>query len=147
MNISKEFLYLFMEVNKINMNMYYKAIKSNLSFNDAINSFKNGNIIRLGYSIFDPKDMNIYNTKFSIDQITSNKWEVVDIDHDMEDKLADVRDMMNDINLDIDDRFYHEDKMDISSYWDLFNDQFVIGDDNLKYEFMKYYVYDFSRNF
>ena len=127
--------------------MYYKAIKSNLSFNDAINSFKNGNIIRLGHSIFDPKDMNIYNTKFSIDQITSNKWEVVDIDHDMEDKLADVRDMMNDINLDIDDRFYHEDKMDISSYWDLFNDQFVIGDDNLQYEFMKYYVYDFSRNF
>ena len=43
--------------------------------------------------------------------------------------------------------FYHEDKMDISSYWDLFNDQFVIGDDNLQYEFMKYYVYDFSRNF
>lgn len=129
------------------MNMYYKAIKSNLSFNDAIDSFNNGNIIRLGNSIFDPKDMNIYNTKFSIDQITSNKWEVVDIDHDMEDKLADVRDMMNDINLDIDDRFYHEDKMDISSYWDLFNDQFVIGDDNLQYEFMKYYVYDFSRNF
>ena len=101
--------------------MYYKAIKSNLSFNDAIDSFNNGNIIRLGNSIFDPKDMNIYNTKFSIDQITSNKWEVVDIDHDMEDKLVDVIDMMNDINLDIDDRFYREDKMDISSYWDLFN--------------------------
>lgn len=127
--------------------MYYKAIKSNLSFNDAINSFKDGNIIRLGNSIFDPKDMNIYNTKFSIDQITSNKWEVVDIDHGMESKLAEVRDMMNDINLDIDNRFYHEEKMDISSYWDLFNDQFVIGDDNLQYEFMKYYIYDFSRNF
>ena len=127
--------------------MYYKAIKSNLSFNDAINSLKDGNIIRLGNSIFDPKDMNIYNTKFSIDQITSNKWEVVDIDHGMESKLAEVRDMMNDINLDIDSRFYHEEKMDISSYWDLFNDQFVIGDDNLQYEFMKYYIYDFSRNF
>ena len=87
------------------MNMYYKAIKSNLSFTDAINSFKDGNIIRLGYSIFDPKDMNIYNTKFSIDQITSNKWEVVDIDHGMEDKLAEVRDMMDDNNLDIDSRF------------------------------------------
>ena len=135
-----------MEV-KTNINMYYKAIKSNLSFNDAINSFKNGNIIRLGYSIFDPKDMNIYNTKFSIDQITSNKWEVVDIDHGMEDKLAEVRDMMDDINLDIDSRFYHEEKMDISSYWNLFEDQFVIGNDNLQYEFMKYYVYDFSRNF
>ena len=127
--------------------MYYKAIKSNLSFNDAINSFKDGNIIRLGHSIFDPKDMNIYNTKFSIDQITSNKWEVVDIDHGMEDKLAEVRDMMHDINLDIDDRFYHEEKFDISSYWNLFDDQFVIGDENLQYEFIKYYVYDFCRNF
>lgn len=127
--------------------MYYKAIKSNLSFTDAINSFKDGNIIRLGYSIFDPKDMNNYNTKFSIDQITSNKWEVVDIDHDMVDKLDEVRDMMHDINLDIDDRFYHEEKLDISSYWNLFDDQFVIGDENLQYEFIKYYVYDFSRNF
>ena len=127
--------------------MYYKAIKSNLSFNDAINSFKDGNIIRLGYSIFDPKDMNIYNTKFSIDQITSNKWEVVDIDHDMVDKLDEVRDMMHDINLDIDSRFYHEEKMDISSYWNLFDDQFVTGNDRLQYEFMKYYIYDFCRNF
>ena len=129
------------------MNMYYKAIKSNLSFTDAINSFKDGNIIRLGNSLFDPKDMNIYNTKFSIDQITSNKWEVVDIDHDMVDKLDEVRDMMHDINLDIDSRFYHEEKMGISSYWNLFEDQFVIGNDNLQYEFMKYYVYDFCRNF
>lgn len=129
------------------MNMYYKAIKSNISFTDAINSFKNGNIIRLGYSIFDPKDMNIYNTKFSIDQITSNKWEVIDIDHDMGDKLDEVRDMMHDINLDIDNRFYHEEKMDISSYWNLFDDQFVTGNDRLQYEFMKYYVYDFCKNF
>ena len=78
--------------------MYYKAVKSNLSFNDAINSFKNGNIIRLGYNVFDPKDMNIDNVKFSIDQIISSKWEVVDIDHDMMGKLYEVRDMMNDIN-------------------------------------------------
>ena len=125
--------------------MYYKAIKSNLSFTDAINSFKDGNIIRLGYSIFDPKDMNIYNTKFSIDQITSNKWEVVDIDHDMVDKLDEVRDMMHDINLDIDSRFYHEEKMDISSYWNLFENQFIMGDDNLQYELIKFYVNNYKK--
>ena len=125
--------------------MYYKAVKSNLSFNDAINSFKNGNIIRLGYNVFDPKDMNIDNVKFSIDQIISNKWEVVDIDHDMMYKLYEVQDMMNDINLDIDSRFYHEEKMDISSYWNLFENQFIMGDDNLQYELIKFYVNNYKK--
>ena len=125
--------------------MYYKAVKSNLSFNDAINSFKDGNIIRLGYSIFDPKNMNIYNTKFSIDQIISSKWEVVDIDHDMMYKLYEVQDMMNDINLDIDSRFYNEEKMDISSYWNLFENQFIMGDYNLQYELMKFYVNNYKK--
>ena len=127
------------------MNMYYKAVKSNLSFNDAINSFKNGNIIRLGYNVFDPKDMNIDNVKFSIDQIISSKWEVVDIDHDMMGKLYEVRDMMNDINLDIDSRFYHEEKMDISSYWNLFENQFIMGNDNLQYELIKFYVNNYKK--
>ena len=127
------------------MNMYYKAVKSNLSFNDAINSFKDGNIIRLGYNIFDPKDMNIDNIKFSIDQVMSSKWEVVDIDHDIMDKLDEVRDMMNDINLYIDSRFYNEEKMDISSYWNLFENQFIIGDDNLQYELIKFYVNNYKK--
>ena len=127
------------------MNMYYKAVKSNLSFNDAINSFKNGNIIRLGYNVFDPKDMNIDNVKFSIDQIISSKWEVVDIDHDRMGKLYEVQDMMNDINLDIDSRFYNEEKIDISSYWNLFENQFIMGDDNLQYELMKFYVNNYKK--
>ena len=127
------------------MNMYYKAVKSNLSFNDAINSFKDGNIIRLGYNVFDPKDMNIDNVKFSIDQIISSKWEVVDIDHDRMGKLYEVQDMMNDINLDIDSRFYNEEKMDISSYWNLFENQFIMGDDNLQYELMKFYVNNYKK--
>ena len=125
--------------------MYYKAVKSNLSFNDAINSFKDGNIIRLGYNVFDPKDMNIDNVKFSIDQIISSKWEVVDIDHDRMGKLYEVQDMMNDINLDIDSRFYNEEKMDISSYWNLFENQFIMGDDNLQYELMKFYVNNYKK--
>ena len=127
------------------MNMYYKAVKSNLSFNDAINSFKDGNIIRLGYNVFDPKDMNIDNVKFSIDQIISSKWEVVDIDHDRMGKLYEVQDMMNDINLHIDSRFYNEEKMDISSYWNLFENQFIIGNDNLQYELIKFYVNNYKK--
>ena len=71
--------------------------------------------------------------------------EVVDNDHDMMAMLDEVRDMMHDINLNIDSRFYNEDRMDISSYWNLFEEQFVMSDDNLQYEFMKFYVNNFKK--
>lgn len=125
--------------------MYYKATKSNLSFNEAIDSFMNGYIIRLGNWILNPKDINIDDFTFSINQITSNNWEIVDIDYDMMDKLNEVKDIMHNINLDIDSRFYNEEKMDISSYWDLFEKQFVWNDSNLQYEFMKFYANNYKK--
>lgn len=140
MNILGLFLYYIYNYTNINMNMYYKTIKSNLTFSDAINHFRNGYVIRLENDVIDPNNVNIMDLKFSYDQITSNNWEVVDTDYDMIDKLDEVRDMMQDINLDIDSRFYDELNMDISGYWDLFENQFVIGDEDLQYEFMKYYI-------
>ena len=137
MNYSGLFLYYTYIKNQTNM--YYKVIKSNLSFNEAIDSFNNGNIIRLENRIFNPKDININNIRLYMNQIKSNNWEVIDIDSDMLDKLDNVRDMMHEINLNIDSRFYDEEKMDISYYWNLFENQFVISDDNLQYEFMKFY--------
>lgn len=125
--------------------MYYKAIKSNLTFNEAIDSFNNGNTIRLEYSIFNPKEVNINELKFSIEQIQSNKWEILVYDNVMNVRLDEVRDMMYDINLNIDSRFYNEERMNISDYWNLFENQFVIGDDNLQYEFMKFYVNNYKK--
>ena len=119
--------------------MYYKVIKSNLSFTEAIDSFNDGNIIRLENRIFNPKEININNIRLYMNQIKSNNWEVIDIDSDMIDKLNNVRNMMHEINLDIDSQFYDEERMDISYYWNLFDNQFVINDDNLQYEFMKFY--------
>lgn len=128
------------------MNMYYKVTKSNLSFNEAIDSFIHGyNIIRLGDWILNPKDINIDDITFSINQINSNNWEIVDIDYDMMDKLNEVKDIMYNINLDIDSRFYNEEKMNISSYWDLFEQQFVWNDSNLQYEFMKFYANNYKK--
>ena len=128
------------------MNMYYKATKSNLSFNEAIDSFIYGyNIIRLGDLTLNPKDINIDDITFSINQINSNNWEIVDIDYDMMDKLNEVKDIMRNINLDIDSRFYNEEKMNISSYWDLFEEQFVWNDSNLQYEFMKFYANKYKK--
>ena len=126
--------------------MYYKAIKSNLSFNEAIDSLKNGNIVRFDNSLFNPKDMNINDFKFSIEQITSNNWEVVDIDYDMMDKLDEVRDMIYDINLNIDSRFYQESLMDISSYWNLFENQFILMNENFQFEIMKNYYEKYKAN-
>ena len=127
------------------MNMYYKVTKSNLSFNEAIDSFMYGYIIRLGDCILNPKDINIDDITFSINQINSNNWEIVDIDYDMMDKLNEVKDIMYNINLDIDSRFYDEEKMNISSYWDLFEKQFVWNDSNLQYEFMKFYANNYKK--
>ena len=127
------------------MNLYYKATKSNLSFNEAINSFMYGYIIRLGDWILNPKDINIDDITFSINQINSNNWEIVDVDYDMMYKLNEVRDIMRDINLDIDIRFYNEEEMNISSYWDLFEEQFVWNDSNLQYEFMKFYANKYKK--
>ena len=127
------------------MNMYYKVTKSNLSFNEAIDSFMYGYIIRLGDCILNPKDINIDDITFSINQINSNNWEIVDIDYDMMYKLNEVKDMMRNINLDIDSRFYNEEKMNISSYWDLFEKQFVWNDSNLQYEFMKFYANKYKK--
>ena len=127
------------------MNMYYKATKSKLSFNEAIDSFMYGYIIRLGDCILNPKDINIDDITFSINQINSNNWEIVDIDYDMMYKLNEVKDIMRNINLDIDSRFYNEEKMNISSYWDLFEEQFVWNDSNLQYEFMKFYANNYKK--
>jgi hypothetical protein len=126
--------------------MYYKAIKSNLSFNEAINSLKDGNIIRHEDILFNPKDMNIKDFKFSIEQIASNSWEVVDIDYDMMKKLDEVRDMMYEINLNIDSRFYQESLMNISSYWNLFENQFILVNEDLQFEIMKYYYEKYKAN-
>ena len=127
------------------MNMYYKATKSNLSFNEDIDSFMYGYIIRLGDWILNPKDINIDDITFSINQINSNNWEIVDIDYDMMYKLNEGKDIMRNINLDIDSRFYNEEKMNISNYWDLFEKQFVWNDSNLQYEFMKFYANNYKK--
>ena len=125
--------------------MYYKTIKSNLTFNEAINSFKQRNIIRCGSKVIDPSKTSIDSVQFSMDEITSHYWEILGIDNNMMQKLDEVRDMMYDINLYIDTRFYNKDRMNISNYWNLFEDQFVLGDDNLQYEFMKFYVNNYKK--
>lgn len=120
-------------------NMYYKAIKTNLTFNEAIDYFKRGNIIRLKDKIADPNNVNIDDMRFTVNQIMSNDWEVVVIDRNKNDMLDEIRDIMHDINLDIDTRFYDESRMNIFDYWSLFDNQFI--NEDLAYNIIKY-VYE-----
>ena len=110
--------------------MYYKVSKSNLSFNEAIEAFKNKNVIRNGIdgNKYDPSNVKIEDLKFSFNEIQSNDWNIL------------VRD--NEMNLNIDSRFYDESRMDINDYWYLFENQFLTGADNLQYNIMKWFYYN-----
>lgn len=122
--------------------MYFKVVKDKLTFEEAIEAFKKGEIIR--YKDYEPlcssETKNIESVGFTIEQIHSNDWSVVVVDDDMEDLKWQVSDMFHEMGIEIDTRFYHEEKMDISTYWDILNDK-IFFDDKLAYEIIKW-VYD-----
>ena len=124
--------------------MYYKVSKSNLSFNEAIEAFKNKNVIRNGVdgNKYDPSNVKIEDLKFSFNEIQSNDWNILVTDDEMNEKLEEIRDIMHEMNLDIDSRFYNESRMDIDDYWSLFENQFLICKDNIKYNIMKWFYYN-----
>lgn len=122
--------------------MYYKVSKNNLSFNEAIEAFKRKNVIRKGIygNIYDPDKINLNDLKFSYEDIQSNDWSILVIDNEMNLKLEEIRDIMHEMNLNIDSRFYDESQMDIDDYWRLFEQQFM--DENIAYHIMKWFYYN-----
>jgi len=122
--------------------MYYKVSKSNLSFQEAIWAFKNKNIIRKGMygTICDPSISKLEDLKFSLEDIDSNDWNILTTDTEKNLKLEEIKDIMHEINLDIDSRFYDESQMNINSYWNLFEDQFI--DEDMAYNIMKWFYYN-----
>ena len=122
--------------------MYYKTIKSNIPFKEAIDCFKNGNTIQYKDrpNVINPNEVKLSDIKFSIEQIESSDWNVVEIDYEMNNKIDEVADMMEEMGLYIDSRFHTKSKMDIGDYWILFNEQNKI-DDKLAFEIIKW-IYD-----
>jgi hypothetical protein len=123
--------------------MYYKVSKSNLSFNEAIEAFKNKNVIRNGvHGIkYDPSEIKIEDLKFSVNEIQSNDWNILVRDNEMNEKLEEIRDIMHEMNLDIDSRFFNKSRMNIDDYWTLFESQFLTGKGDIKYNIMKWFYY------
>lgn len=119
--------------------MYYKVVKEKLTFEEAIEAFKKGEIIRYknNQPLCPSEIKNIESIGFTIEQIHSNDWSVLVVDDDMEDLKWQVSNMFYEMGIDIDTRFYHEEKMDISSYWCLLNHE-MFFDDKTLYEIIKW---------
>lgn len=122
--------------------VYYQVVRENLTFEEAIEAFKKGEIIR--YKDNEPLDPSVIEKieylGFTIEQIHSNDWSVIEVDGNMENLKWEVSDMVHEMGVEIDTRFYNEEKMTISTYWQILNNIFFF-DDKTIYEMIKY-VYD-----
>jgi len=127
---------------KYHQGVYYRVVRENLTFEEAIEAFKKGEIIR--YKDSKPLDPSVIEkieyVGFTIEQIHSNDWSVVAVDCDMEDLKWEVSNMVHEMGVEIDTRFYNEENMTISTYWQILNNIFFF-DDKTIYEMIKY-LYD-----
>ena len=120
-------------------NVYYQVVRENMNFEEAIEAFKKGTIIRYKYSEpLDPKIKDIEKIGFTIEQIHSNDWTAIIVDDDMEDLKWKVSEMVHEMGVEIDSRFYNEENMTISTYWRILNDIFFFDDKSI-YEMIKYF--------
>lgn len=120
--------------------VYYQVVRENMTFEEAIEAFKNGEIIRYKYnSPLDPsKIKDIEDIGFTIEQIHSNDWASLVVDFNMEDLKWEVSEMVHEMGVDIDTRFYNEENMTISTYWQILNDKFFFDDESI-YEMIKWF--------
>ena len=121
---------------------YYKVVRENMTFEEAIEAFKKGEIIRYKYNQpLDPSEIkDIEGVGFTIEQIHSNDWTALVVDDNMEDLKWEVSNMVHEMGVDIDTRFYNEENMTISTYWQILNDKFFFDDKSI-YEMIKW-IYD-----
>lgn len=119
---------------------YYKVVRENLTFEEAIEAFKKGEIIRYKYNQpLDPSEIkDIEGVGFTIEQIHSNDWVSLVVDDNMEDLKWEVSNMVHEMGVDIDTRFYNEENMTISTYWQILNDKFFFDDKSI-YEMIKWF--------
>lgn len=126
---------------------YWNVLANNVSMADAINALEkqnwNGNkvkdlSIRIKYRVFTDK-FEIQHEKFSVEEATSNNWEIIIPDDGSEKKLEDLRDLVKESNiLSYDGTGYAEiDNMDISDIYNAIDNFFVIQNDDMKIRLVK----------
>ena len=78
---------------------YYKVVREKLTFEEAIEAFKKGEIIRYKYNQpLDPFEIkDIEDVGFTIEQIHSNDWASLVVDDNMEDLKWKVSEMVHEM--------------------------------------------------
>ena len=93
---------------------------------------ENGSIINLDNQNI-PEDIN--DIKLPLWAINSDKWTILIPDIDKNEKVEEIKDwIMNDLNFELDTRFYNADKMDLSDWWNRLDEQLISED--VAYEIM-----------
>ena len=108
-----------------NKGKYYKPLFINFSFNEMRDMLdRDPNYVAyLGYSYFTKDQINDKNAKFTIEQFTSNEWQILDIDWDLTNKRDEIQDYLEDeLDIDFDSRFYDPDLMSIHDMWNYLDD-------------------------
>lgn len=109
------------------LGVYYKLFKNNLSYSDildfVVNNADKPYLIKLDNRYFQTSDIN-QNLELKIHEFQSLNWEVWERDIEMNNKLDEVRDKVEELGVDVDIRFYDLYKMDIE---DIFNYMFSRG--------------------
>jgi len=102
------------------MYSYYNVVDSGKTFQEAYDLFKSGKYVRRKHfsTVYGPCCENMDTEKFSIAEFASTDWEVLEVNWALEDKLAEVRDYVEDADLYLDTRFYDIDKMCIGEIFD-----------------------------
>lgn len=120
--------------------VYYQVVRENMTFEEAIEAFKKGEIIRYKYNspLGPSKIKDIEGIGFTIEQIHSHDWVALVVDFNMEDLKWKVSDMVHEMGVEIDSRFYNEENMTISTYWQILNDKFFFDDESI-YEMIKWF--------
>ena len=102
---------------------YYKVKESKKTFQEAYEAFNNGAYVRRHkyiMTVYGPgaTKESMDSEKFSVDDVMSDDWEIVEVDWDWENKVDDVRDYVEEAGLYLDSRFYDLDKMTIGEIFD-----------------------------
>ena len=126
---------------------YWKTIKDGLDLQTALNMYRAQSVeghlydylaIKLGYKIFEPGYLN-KDEKFTIDEVFSNKWEVIVPDDGKEELLLKTREIVKNENF-LRANYNRIDNMSISDIWNEINNVLIMLDEKSKYRLIKYII-------
>lgn len=125
-------------------NYYWKAVKQNLTFSEAVGEYEDGVkydghrvAMRHNGRIINVNDNILSDEKFSVEEATSDKWELVIPDEEQNNELQDIREKMKSLNF----TGYSYNKIDhcnMLNLWMLIQDR-CVNENNAK-DLIKFFI-------